>query len=190
MAEKIACGSFLSLRNKKTYLNGLVSRRCRGNRNGWPKKQPAALFYRSAIKKLILMASFLAAVAATETDGRKNSLRFAAALFYRSAIKKLILTASFLAAAAATETHGPKKQLVLTAPAKGLTPWSKNSLAAAISELLKNGGPPRERRSRRPLPRFYPLPVKLIPPSRSCRAGRGGRRSWNPETAAASPPRR
>jgi len=57
------------------------------------------------------MASFLAAAAATETDGRKNSLRFAAALFYRSAIKKLILTASFLAAVAATETDGPKNSL-------------------------------------------------------------------------------
>ena len=41
VAEKIACGYFLLLRNKK---------------------------------QLILMAPFLAAVAATETHGRKNSL--------------------------------------------------------------------------------------------------------------------
>ena len=38
-------------------------------------------------KQLILMALFLAAAAATETDGRKNNLRFAEAIFYCCAIK-------------------------------------------------------------------------------------------------------
>ena len=54
------------------------------------------------------MAPFLAAVAATETDGPKNSFT---AIFYCFAIKQLILMAAFLAAVAATETDGQKNSL-------------------------------------------------------------------------------
>ena len=73
MAEKTACGCFLSLRNKK---------------------------------QLISMAPFLAAVAATETDGRKIT---AQRLFLSLRNKKqLISMAPFLAAVAATETNGRK----------------------------------------------------------------------------------
>ena len=55
------------------------------------------------------MASFPAAVAATETRGQKNSR--IAAIFYCFAIKKLIIMAPFLAAVAATETDGQKNSL-------------------------------------------------------------------------------
>ena len=50
------------------------------------------------------MAPFLAAGAATETDGRKIAYGY----FYCYAIKKLILMAPFLAADAATETDSRK----------------------------------------------------------------------------------